>query len=145
MADKEDALLTAKYQHFVDEYCIDRNASRAARAAGYSAGAAKVTASRLLTNANVRAAVAIREMEAEQALDMTRRSVLTALQEAFGLARQQRNPNAMIAACREIGRQCGFYALEREILPLNAGARKDVAGFEAMTDVELMQVIASRE
>ncbi|MDY7546746.1 terminase small subunit [Glaciimonas sp. CA11.2] len=138
-------MLTTKHQHFVDEYCIDRNASRAARAAGYSAVSAKVTASRLLTNANVRAAVAIREMEAEQALDMTRGSVLMALQEAFGLARQQRNPNAMIAACREIGRICGFYAPERAIVMLTPSARKDVAGFEAMTDVELMQVITSLE
>ena len=60
-------MLSAKRHFFVDEYCIDRNASRAARAAGYSAVSAKVTASRLLTDANVRAAVTVRELAVEKA------------------------------------------------------------------------------
>lgn len=49
--------LTPRQQHFVDAYLIDPNATQAATKAGYAPGSAKVTASRLLTNANVKAAV----------------------------------------------------------------------------------------
>lgn len=48
-----------KEQHrkFIDEYLIDFNASRAARAAGYSPKACRVTGHRLLTNANIAAEI----------------------------------------------------------------------------------------
>lgn len=53
---------TAKSVHqrrtrFIKEYLLDQNATRAAIAAGYSEKSAKVTASRLLTYANVREAI----------------------------------------------------------------------------------------
>jgi phage terminase small subunit len=46
--------LTSKQKIFVKEYAIDRNATRAAIAAGYSKNGAKVAGHRLLTNTNVR-------------------------------------------------------------------------------------------
>jgi phage terminase small subunit len=51
-------LATPKQRLFVREYCRHLNATRAAIAAGYSENSAKVTASRLLTNANVSAEIA---------------------------------------------------------------------------------------
>lgn len=50
-------LLTAKQQAFVREYAVDHNGTQAAIRAGASPASAKVTASRWLTNANVRAAI----------------------------------------------------------------------------------------
>lgn len=53
--------LTPKQQRFVDEYLVDLNATQAAIRAGYSDASAKsvaVQASRLLSNANVRGAIA---------------------------------------------------------------------------------------
>ena len=51
-------LATPKQRLFVREYCRHLNATKAAIAAGYSENSAKVTASRLLTNANVSAEIA---------------------------------------------------------------------------------------
>lgn len=45
--------LTAQQELFVEEYIKCRKGAEAARRAGYSPNSAKVTASRLLTNANV--------------------------------------------------------------------------------------------
>ena len=52
--------LNPRQQRFVDEYLITLNASDAAVKAGYSPNGAKVQGSRLLSNANVSAAVEAR-------------------------------------------------------------------------------------
>ena len=49
--------MNAKHEAFAHEYTVDRNGTQAAIRAGYAEGSAKVTASRLLTNANVAALV----------------------------------------------------------------------------------------
>ncbi|KAA0020732.1 terminase small subunit [Salinicola corii] len=49
--------LTARQSRFVEEYLIDLNAKQAAIRAGYSERSAEVTASRLLSNAKVAAAI----------------------------------------------------------------------------------------
>lgn len=51
------AKLSAKHARFVEEYLIDLNGAQAAIRSGYSPAAAKEIASRLLTNANVKAAL----------------------------------------------------------------------------------------
>lgn len=56
-------MLNAKQIAFCHEYIIDRNGRQAAIRAGYSERSAEVTASRLLTNAKVKALIA--ELEAE--------------------------------------------------------------------------------
>jgi hypothetical protein len=134
-------MLSAKRQIFVDEYCIDRNASRAARAAGYSAVSAKVTASRLLTDANVRAAVTVREIDAERTLDVTRERVVRALQGAFELARQQGDPMAMIAACREIARMCGYYVPDQKQWAPTPDAGACITRIQALSDSQLAELV----
>ena len=49
--------LSPRQRKFVSEYLIDRNARRAAMAAGYSENGASVQGSRLLANANIAALV----------------------------------------------------------------------------------------
>ena len=51
--------LTPKQSAFVDEYIVCRNGAEAARHAGYGVVSARVTASRLLTKANIKAALAV--------------------------------------------------------------------------------------
>lgn len=60
---KKSAPLRAAQRHdrFVAEYLVDRNATRAAIAAGYAKGSAHVTGSRLLRHAKVVAALAAGE------------------------------------------------------------------------------------
>jgi len=50
-------ILKPKQQRFVEEYVIDWNGTQAAIRAGYSKTSAKVTASRLLTKANIKSAI----------------------------------------------------------------------------------------
>ena len=52
--------LSARRTKFVDEYCLNPNGSAAARRAGYGVRGARVTAHRLLTDANVKAAIALK-------------------------------------------------------------------------------------
>ncbi len=54
--------LSQRRSRFVDEYLLDQYGSAAAVRAGYSQPSAKVTASRLLTNANVRSAINERQV-----------------------------------------------------------------------------------
>jgi phage terminase small subunit len=49
--------LNSKQKIFVKEYLVDKNATKAAERAGYSAKSARVDGSRLLTNADIAAAI----------------------------------------------------------------------------------------
>jgi phage terminase small subunit len=68
--------LSPKRARFVDEYLVDLNATQAAIRAGYSARSAKVTASRLLTDANVAAAIQAARNRTANKLEITRERVL---------------------------------------------------------------------
>ena len=61
---------------FVREYAIDKNGTRAAIAAGFSAKSAAVTASKLLKNPKVKAELAELISKAMQRLDVTLDRVL---------------------------------------------------------------------
>ena len=50
--------MTEKQQRFVEEYLVDYNGTRAAKAAGYAESSAHVTASQLLSNPKISGAVA---------------------------------------------------------------------------------------
>ena len=134
-------MLTPKRERFVAEYCLDHNAARAARAAGYSGRTARTSASLLLTFSDVKDAVVVREAESAKALNITRQGVITALREAFDLARGQRDPGAMIAACREIARCAGFYAPRVNVDTVHRGDNRCSAHFETMTDEQLVLMV----
>jgi phage terminase small subunit len=63
--------MTPRQSAFVREYLIDRNGTQAAIRSGYAPGAATEQAARLLTNANVAAAIAAGEAEQAARLQIT--------------------------------------------------------------------------
>lgn len=75
------ATLNPRHQRFVAEYLIDQNATAAYIRAGYkaSAASAKVNASRLLTNADIRAAIATGQTKLLDKLELTAERVLLEL------------------------------------------------------------------
>ena len=73
------AALKGKRRAFVSEYTLDHNGTKAAERAGYSSRSATVTASRLLTNAKVAAAVAWLEAGLVEKNLVTTERVLTEL------------------------------------------------------------------
>lgn len=75
---KEAAELTLRQRKFVDEYCVDLNATAAYIRAGYSARghAAESAASRLLSNVEVQSAIAQKQKELAGKCDVTAEKVI---------------------------------------------------------------------
>ena len=130
--------INERQSKFAEEYQRCGNASEAARRAGYGAAGSRVTAHRLLTNANVRAALAARQRIAASEAWLTRQDAISGLQEAIAVALQQGNSAAMIAGWREIGRMLGFYEPEVHKVELGADGTRLQAKFTSMSDGELL-------
>jgi hypothetical protein len=141
----EDSQMNPRQRLFARAYALHHNASQAAREAGYSAGCASVTGTRLLANARVADAVEALEAAAADALGVTRQSVLDALVEAFDLARLNADPASMIAASRELARVCGFYPANRVKLDVAVTADVDVNRMNRLSDAELAAIIEAGE
>ena len=137
--------MTPRQNQFVLEYALSRNATSAAIKAGYSPRTARQTGSDLLSNPYIRSMVARHEAAAAECLDVTRERVLAELEKAIDVAREQRNPAAMIAGWREVARICGYYAPERQRLDVTVEGWRLRSQFEAMTDAELLAVVAGGE
>jgi hypothetical protein len=135
--------LTERQKRFVLEYSVDANGGRAAVAAGYSASGARVTAHRLLTNANVRQALAARQKRDVVRLQVAREDALQGFLEAIDRAREQNDPNSMIAGWRAVSRLLGFDAPQVRRVELQAA--NDWRGrYEGMTDAELAALADQR-
>jgi hypothetical protein len=137
--------LSAKQERFAAAYAKHHNASLACREAGYSAHgrSASVTGTRLLADVCVLGRIQTLEAASAQELGVTRQRFLYELQEAATLAKERREPAAMIAAWREIGKACGFYAVETKRVELSAAGHGVLGRLESMTDAELVGLIAS--
>lgn len=109
--------LSSRQAQFVEEYAVRRNGTVAAARAGYSQKSAKVTAARLLTKANVRTALAVREAENARALAVTRERVLAEVRVAISIAALNGDAMAMIAGWREVAKLCGYYAPNQHSTP----------------------------
>ena len=137
------AQLTAKQTRFVAEFGLDGNGAAAAVRAGYSPNGAKVTASRMLTNANpVRRAVEARQAADATRLGIARQNVLQGLLEAVEAARALGDPAAMIAGLREVARLLGFYPAPgaKAAAPVTAD-QGYMDRMNRLSDAELRQII----
>ena len=101
--------LTARQTKFVDEYIVSGNAAAAARAAGYSENGAKVTACRMLTKANLKAAIAAKQQAGAEQFELRREHVITAILQAVAMAKQLGKPGIMISGFVAIAKMLGFY------------------------------------
>ena len=73
------AELNDKQLHFASEYPTDYNGTQAAIRAGYAPGSARVTAARLLANANIRAKIRERQKELLDAAFVTQERIVSEL------------------------------------------------------------------
>lgn len=80
--------LTPKQTLFVKEYLIDLNATQAAIRAGYSEKAARVTASRMLTKANIMQSVMDGMKRTTAKADITAEYVLSTIRETVERCKQ---------------------------------------------------------
>ena len=137
----ELAEISAKRLRFAEEYVLDANATAAAIRAGYSARSAHVTACRMLKDRGVQAAVAERQGEIAEELELTREKVMRGLLEAVEIARLQADPGAMVKAWSEIARMCGYYAPVKQRVDVSVSAKRRIAEFETMSDAELLKIV----
>lgn len=121
------------------------SAARAAREAGYSERSAKVTASRLLTKENVRAALAERQAGYAAELEVTRQSVISEIQDALRMGREQQRPEVLVQSAMALAKLCGLLEPVRHKVEVGADASALSARFVSMSDSELLAVASGSE
>jgi len=141
----ETLKLTPKQERFATAYAKHHNASLACREAGYSAHgrSASVTGTRLLADVCVLERIQALEATAADELGVSRQRFLYELQEAAALAKSKGDPAAMVAAWREIGKACGFYTVQPIRVELNVKGQVEMDRLNAMSDAELLSIIAA--
>jgi phage terminase small subunit len=134
--------LTQKQERFVAEYLIDGNGTRAAVAAGYGLSGAHASASRMLRIVKVQEALQARQAADATRLAIQREDVIRGLLEAVEEAKAAGNPAAMISGWSTIGKMLGFFSPERVQVNVAMGDSDMVRRMEAMSDTELMAIVA---
>jgi phage terminase small subunit len=142
---KKELPFTTRQVGFIQEFLACGNATASAVKAGFSPKGASVAGSRMLRNVRVQNAIQARQAADATRLSIQREDVLAALLEAVNQARVQANPMAMISGLREIGRMMGFYAPEGFKVDVRIGHGDNLAKYAAMSDQELMAVMARPE
>lgn len=136
------AHLTPRQAAFVPEFLASGNATASAIKAGFSVKGASVAGTRMLRNASVQKALQERQAADAARLSIERENVLNGLLEAVGMAREQRNPMAMISAWKQVSLLMGYNApqqLKVEVAP-DGGAR--MHRLERLSDAELLALMA---
>jgi len=134
--------LSVRQEKFVEHYALCGNAAEAARLAGYSAKTARVIGAQNLTKNNVKAALEARQQVFQKELKLTKADVVAGLLNAIQLAKEQQNPSAMISGLAQIAKLCGFYEPDVSRIEISGEALRLKHRFAAMSDDELLAVIA---
>jgi phage terminase small subunit len=103
--------LTHKRAAFAREYLIDLNATQAAIRAGYAPGSARVTGTRLLADAAIRAEVERAQQERAQDTRLSAQMVLDGLR---SIAEGQGPENARVRAYELLGKHLGMFTDKTE-------------------------------
>jgi hypothetical protein len=97
-----------KQQRFAEEYLVDMNATQAAIRAGYSAHTAKQQGSRLLTKADVQAAIQTAQAEHREHTAVTIESLTEKLRAAYDQAASNGQAAAMVQAAMGLAKLHGL-------------------------------------
>jgi hypothetical protein len=92
---------------------------------------------------NVQALIAKEAALYAEAAQIDRKKVIDMHLEAFEMARTIAEPSSMVAAAREIGKICGLYEPKKIEVNLNGRIQHEIHRFEAMTDAELLELLAN--
>lgn len=136
-----DKPLTEKQRLFVKFWAEGETIKNASQKAGYADGAQM--AYRMVYMPNVLALKAKLSAQYEEEAQMTRKKVMDMHMEAYEMSKLMAEPSTMVAAAREIGKMCGYYA------PVEHRVKVDVTGniildrMNSLSDAELLKVISS--
>lgn len=133
-----DKPLTDKQKLFTKFWAQGESIASACAKAGF---ANSVMGYQLTKYPNVLALYNAEKAKYEEAGQMTRKKVMDMLLESYDVAKMMSEPSSMVAAAREVGKMCGYYA------PVESRVRIDVTGnvthqrLSGMTDAELLEII----
>lgn len=137
--------LTPKQQRFVEEYLIDLNGTQAAIRAGYSPDSARVTASRMLAEANIQEAVRIAKEARRKVAQVDAEYVINGIVNLI-----QKCESAVPVTDRE-GNETGEYTIQAgpamkgyELLSRHLGLLNDKLKVEGSLDLA-SRLVASRK
>lgn len=133
--------MTPKQLRFIDEYLQDFNGAAAAVRAGYSQRCSRAIASENLTKPYIQAVIRERQDTEASRLQITRQEALQTLLEGIELARENRDPQAMIAGATQVARMLGFYAPAKVDVKKADDLRESRNKLAGMTDAELYALI----
>jgi hypothetical protein len=102
-----------------------------------------VQGTRLLANDRVRTRLRALEAAAAQELGVSRQKFLKELEGAAALAKEKRDPMAVLAAWKEIGKACGYYQAERVKVDVNVQGHVEMGRLNQLSDAELLQIITA--
>jgi hypothetical protein len=134
--------LTEKQKLFVKYWAEGESISTASARAGYADGAQM--AYRMTRMPNVLALYNTYKAKYEEDGQMTRTKVMDMLKESYDMAKLMAEPSSMVAAAREIGKMCGYYA------PVETRVKVDVNGnvlhqrLSNLSDAELLKIITGQ-
>lgn len=109
-----DRPMPEKVARFVAEYVIDLNGKQAAIRAGYSPRTAESQASRLLSNAKVKSAVAAAKRKIAQRLELSAEKVLADIARISDKAERARQFNAAIRGQQLLGQHLKLFTEKHE-------------------------------
>ena len=132
--------LTDKQKAFVKLWAEGESITSASVRAGYNDGG--TVGYRLTKMPNVLALYHEIKAKYEAAGDMTRKKVMDMLLESYEMAKLMAEPSTMVAAAREVGKMCGYYAPVESRIKLDISGNVVVEKLNALTDEELVQLIA---
>ena len=135
--------LTPKQSRFIDEYMVDLNGAAAAVRSGYSRKTSRAIAAENLTKPDIQAELQARGAVLARELEITRVDVVKNLLDVFNMSRELKNPAAMISSMSTIAKMLGYFSPEVKRVELSEGQSALKAKFSAMSDAQLLALIAS--
>jgi|GEM_PF-730700 len=134
--------LTEKQKLFARYWAEGDTLPAAARRAGYPEGSTRLAYSMIHMPA-IRALYDAEKKKYEEAGAMTRKKVMDMLVEAYDVAKMVSEPSSMVAAAREIGKMCGYYAPVEQKVSVSVSGRVVMDRLDRMSDEELLKIITA--
>jgi len=137
--------LTPRQKLFCENYVGPGRhcAALAARLAGYAPGCSHVTGCQLLKKPKIGATVRGLEAVLAREIGISRQGVIAQLVGAAELARELKEPAAMISAWKQVALMAGLYRQEgREPVKMTGDQVAVQANFATMSDAQLLALIA---
>lgn len=138
-----DRPLSEQQITFVKAWASGETILTASARAGYSDGARYCY--QLVQQPNVLALYNSLAKKYEDANQMSRVKVMDMLSHAYKCAELAEEPSSMVAAAREIGKMCGYYAPVEHKVDVSVTGSIIHRDLSAMSDSELLEIITKKQ